>query len=222
MILSETGESRIRGYLFVLERSLRTFLDRDVTTDAVREVESHIRERVAQAEAGSDERGALERILAELGPPLRVAQAYSNEMTLDEAVTTGRVVPIVRAMWHIAATSIVGFFSALALLTGGAVGAGFILIGALKPVFPNNVGFNYVNGRFTGFGVQSFGTLPPGVEVHGGYWLVPACLLLGLAVLVITQRGARRVLAWMRSRRSPGRLRVSVQVVEAPSHRAST
>lgn len=214
MILSETGESRIRGYLFVLERSLRTFLDRDVTTDAVREVESHLRDRIAQAEAVPDERGAVERILAELGPPLHVAQAYANEMTLDEAVTTGRVVAIVRAVWHIAATSVAGFLWAMVLLTGGAIGIGLILIGVLKPIFPANVGFNYVNGRLTGFGVQSFGALPPGVEVHGGYWLVPVCLLLGLAILVVTQRAARRVLSWMRSRRSPGRLRISVQMVE--------
>lgn len=42
MNLSEAGESRIRGYLFMLESSLRTFLKRDVAADAVREVESHI------------------------------------------------------------------------------------------------------------------------------------------------------------------------------------
>src|SRR5512146_122392 len=125
MQLTEIGESRIRGYLFVLGRSLRSFLPPEVAEDAVREVESHIRERIEQveardvarspAEAGerhvtakagerieqsgfgevasgpaeardsserakADERAAVERVLAELGPPLRVAQAYSNEM----------------------------------------------------------------------------------------------------------------------------------------------
>jgi uncharacterized membrane protein len=89
--LSETGESRINGYLFVLERSLRSFLPPEVVRDAVREIESHLRERVLSADGAPNEREALEKILAELGPPLRVAQAYSAERTIDEAVATGRI-----------------------------------------------------------------------------------------------------------------------------------
>ena len=77
MILSEAGESRVRGYLFVLDRSLNIRLPRDVGRDAVREIESHIRERIGAVAAGSDERATLETILDELGPPLRVARAYS-------------------------------------------------------------------------------------------------------------------------------------------------
>ena len=70
MTLSEIGESRVRGYLYVLDKSLRSFLPRDVAADAVREVESHIRERLEQTEPIPDERVAVERVLGELGPPL--------------------------------------------------------------------------------------------------------------------------------------------------------
>ena len=94
MKLSETGESRVNGYVFVLERSLKSFLPSDVVRDATREIESHVRERVAAHDGSPNERAALEQILNELGPPLRVAQAYSAERIIDEAVTTGRVVPI--------------------------------------------------------------------------------------------------------------------------------
>ena len=45
-----------------------------------------------------NERDALDRVLTELGPPLRVAQAYSAERTMDEAVATGRIVPMARAL----------------------------------------------------------------------------------------------------------------------------
>ena len=106
MNLTETGESRVNGYLFVLERSLKTFLPVDVVRDAVREIDSHVRERVATADGAPNERAALEQILAELGPPLRVAQAYSAERTIDEAVATGRFVPIVRAVGHLAEKAI--------------------------------------------------------------------------------------------------------------------
>ena len=123
MNLTETGESRVNGYLFVLERSLKTFLPPEVVRDGA-----------------PNERDALEKILAELGPPLRVAQAYSAERTIDEAVTTGRFVPMLRAVGHLALTTFAGFFVALGLLTAYLGSVGFVALAFLKPIFPNNVG----------------------------------------------------------------------------------
>ena len=126
MKISEVGESRIRGYLFVLERSLRTFLPREVVADAAREVESHIRERldqIVQTTPLPDERANVERVLRELGPPLKVAQAYSLEMTVDEAVATGRVIPMARAFLHVATTTVGGFLAAVIVLWGYAASA---------------------------------------------------------------------------------------------------
>jgi len=198
MILSTTGESRVNGYLFVLERSLKTFLPHDVMRDAVREIESHLRERIAAADGAPDERAALEKILAELGPPIRVAQAYSAERTIDEAVTTGRFVPIARALWHLAVSTASGFFVGLGLLTGYLIGVAFLLIAVLKPVFPANVGVHMVGGYPVAIGAL----FPaPGESVRGGYWIIPICLGLGLAALVATQRCARKFLAWWRQRR---------------------
>lgn len=98
MNLTETGQSRVNGYLFVLERSLKTFLPIEVVRDAVREIESHLRERIAASDGSPNEREALERILLELGPPLHVARAYSAERIADEAIATERVVPMLRGM----------------------------------------------------------------------------------------------------------------------------
>jgi hypothetical protein len=214
MKLSDVGESRVRGYLFVLDRSLRSFLPREVASDAVREVESHIRERLDQTDPAPDERAAVERVLGELGPPLRVAQAYSHEMTLDEAITTGRFVPMARAIWHAATTSALGFAWALFVFTGWTMGVSFLAMGVLKPIFPQNVGFFTLNGQPRGFGVEF--ALPPGTEAHGGYWIIPLALLAGLATLVVTQRLSRRALAWMRSRKAPARIALRVEVREEP------
>ncbi len=200
MMLSQTGESRVNGYLFVLERSLGTFLPRDVVRDAVREIESHLRERIASAASSPDERTALEKILAELGPPLRVAQAYSAERIIDEAVTTGRVVPMLRAIWHLAVTTVTGFAMAVGLFTGYFAGIAFFAIAALKPIFPNNVGVQSVHGFPVGLGAH-FPAPPPGTELGGGYWVIPISLFCGLGILVGTHRGARHFLAWWRERR---------------------
>jgi uncharacterized membrane protein len=200
MKLGEDGETRVRGYLFILGRSLRSFLPRAVVADALRELESHIRERIDQAEPQPNEHTALERVLAELGPPLRVAQAYSAEMTIEEAVTTGKITPTARALWHLATTTLLGFFPALGLLVGYMVGVAFLAMAALKPIFPNNVGLMVLDGVPRGFGM--FEPLPAGGEVWGGYWMIPVLAALGLATLVVTQRGATRFLGWWRTRTS--------------------
>jgi len=188
--LTETGESRVNGYLFVLERSLKTFLPPDVVRDAVREIESHVRERVIEADGAPNERDALERILSELGPPLRVAQAYSAERTIDEAVATGRFVSIVRAVSHLAVSTIGGFFAALGLLIGYLTAFCFIALAALKPIFPNNVGIQFAHGVPVGLGAHF--PMSPDIDLRGGYWIIPIALFCGLAVFVATHRGARR------------------------------
>lgn len=197
MKLSEAGEARVRGYLFVLHRSLASFMPKDTARDSIREVESHIRERVAQVDGAADEKAALEKILAHLGSPMKVAQAYAAEITFDEAVATGRPLPVFRALWMVS-TTVRGFFVALALSVGYALGVGLIAVAALKPIFPHNVGLILRNGIPVALG----GVFPlaPGSEVVGGYWLVPVCLLAGAATLMGTHRMARTFVAWWRTR----------------------
>lgn len=187
MTLSEMGESRIRGYLFVLERALRASGPAQLAADAIREVESHIRERVAESDGMPNEREALERIFGRLGAPSTVARAYSLEMTLDEAVVGGRFVPVMRSLFLAAATGTGAFVGALMLLVGYSMGVGFLAIAALKPIFPNHVGLWLHDGVSFGVVVPA----PPGVQPLGGYWIIPICLVLGLGVLVATHRLAR-------------------------------
>ena len=212
MTLSETGETRIRGYLFVLSRSLRALGAVAFVDEALKEVESHIRERVGQEQSG-DERAVVERVLAELGTPQRVAQAYSSEMMLDEAVTTGRFLAVLRAVWHLATTSVYGFLWASAAFVGWVLGASVLLVAPIKVLFPNNVGVFFVDGRFHSAGAK-LGSLA-GAEVYPfGYWVVPVAILAGLAILIATQRASQRVLARLRSRKAPARIRFRVEVRE--------
>jgi len=161
----------------------------------------------------SDERAAVERVLAELGPPLRVAQAYSHEMTLDEAVVTGRFVPMARALWHAATTSVVGFLWAIFVFVGWTTGLSFLAVAVVKVFFPNNVGVFTLNGVFVGAGAEF--ALPPGTEAHPfGYWVIPVAFAIGLAILVGTQRASRRMLGWLRSRKPPARIALKIEVRE--------
>jgi hypothetical protein len=205
--LSESGESRVNGYLFVLERSLLTFLPRETARDAVREIDSHLRDRITAAEAVTDERAALEKILNELGPPLRVAQAYSVERVVDEAMVTGGIAAMLRAVWHVAMSGVTGFFVGFLVLWGYLIGAALVVLGLLKPIFPDNVGF-WVNNdsALKGFDLAFRMGYGPGVRhehLVGGYWVMPICFVAGFGLVFLTHRGARAFLNWWQRRRSP-------------------
>lgn len=202
MKLSEAGQARVRGYLFVLERSLRSRLPKDAARSAAREIASRLKVRVAAADAGSDERVALERILAELGAPERVARLYAIDRTLEEAVATGRVLSILRAIANAAFTTVFGFIAAIFLFTGYVAGLAFLVIGLAKPIFPNNVGFwseDGFRGLPTNLGFRWDTTDTPA----GGNWVIAIGLGAGLVLLALTHWGARSFLAWYRERRAP-------------------
>jgi uncharacterized membrane protein len=199
--LSDVGESRINGYLFVLQRSLKTFLPPETVRDAVREIESHLRERIASADGAPNEREVIEKILAELGPPLRVAQAYSVERTLDEAIATGRLIPMFHAMWHLAVTTMVGFGAAFGVLVGYLFGLAFVAIAVMKPLFPNNVGIWVDNASGIPHEFGFVFPIPANQHQVGGYWIIPIYLVLGLGIIVLNYRGTKRFLTWWRNRR---------------------
>lgn len=197
MTLSEAGESRVRGYLYVLDRALRaSTASGQLAEDAVREVESHIRERVAESPGMPNERDALEAILVRLGTPSTVARAYSLEMIMEEAAVGGRIVAVLRSLFHAAATGVAGFLMAMLLFLGYSTGLAFISVAALKPIFPNNVGL-WVHD---GFSLGGQFPAPAGETPLGGYWIIPICLGVGLFLLIVTHTAARRWVGRLRER----------------------
>lgn len=203
MQLSEAGEARVRGYLFLLDRSLRTFLKREVAADAVREVESHIRERLLETTATPNERDALNRLLESLGPPHRLARAWSAELAVDEAVSTGRALPTLKAVVALALSTAEGFAAGFALLTGYLLSIASLIVFAARPFFPNHVGVVTIDGRFHGAGFEL--SLPPGAVLSHGWELAIGCGILGLILLIVTHVSARAYVRRVRARRAFGR-----------------
>jgi uncharacterized membrane protein len=203
MKLSDAGESRIRGYLYMLENSLRPILRRDIAADAVREVESHIRERVLETAPMPNERDALNRLLDQLGPPHRLARAYAAEMAVDDAVSTGRITAIARAVLVLALHTTEGFFVGVGLFVGYTTALAAIIVALAHPILPGHVGIVTVNGAFHSAGLQ-FG-LPPGAVVSHGGPVAFACAVLGTLLLMITHQAARAYLRRVRARREVSR-----------------
>jgi hypothetical protein len=119
---------------------------------------------------------------------------------MEEAAATGRIVPIARAIFHVAATGLAGFAAAFGLLMGYLVGAGFVMIAALKPIFPNNTGLWVRDGIPRSFGTMS--PAPTDAQLVGGYWVIPISLAIGLVILVVTHRAARALVRRRRERRA--------------------
>ena len=205
MKLSDAGESRLRGYLYVFERSMRSStVPRAVVADAVREVESHVRDRVEELDQSVVERDALEGILVQLGPPARVAQAYSLELVLDEANTTGRLLSIGRALLRLSMTGLVGFSAAFGLFSAYLIGGSFLLVAALKPIFPSNVGLWVKDGLPRSFGGQF--PAPTDMDLVGGYLVIPISIAMGCVILYFTHRAARSWIGRIRQRRADAKL----------------
>ena len=206
MKLSDAGEGRIRGYLYLLQQSLRSFMPVEMAADAVREVESHIRERLAEDASSpeTDERQHIESVLKSIGPPLDLARVYAAEMTLDEAVATGRTIPLLRSLALMAATTMGGFGIAVGYFALYLVGAACIIVAALKPIFPDNVGIMVRDG--IPLAVGAVFTPQEGVEIVGGYELVPILLAIGVGVLILVHRSARKTISGLRDKLHAKRL----------------
>lgn len=121
-------------------------------------------------------------------------------MTMEEAVTTGRLGPVVHAVRHLATTSLGGFFGALALFVGDALRAGLLAAVALEPIFPANTGVWVRHGMPVSFGVRF--PAPPDAALMAGAWIFVGALVIGLAVLVLTHLAARRWISWLRRARA--------------------
>jgi len=72
-----------------------------------------------------------------------------------------------------------------------------------KPIFPGNVGLWVHNESGIPHDLGIRFPAPADEHIVGGYWIVPICLVLGVAALVWTNRLALR---FLRSRRKRQRL----------------
>jgi hypothetical protein len=106
-------------------------------------------------------------------------------------------VAVLRSLFQAAATGVAGYFMAMLLFVGYCMGAGFVSVALLKPIFLNNVGLWIYDGAAS-LGGQF--PAPQGVTPLGGYWIIPICLAIGLFILIFTHRAARRWVGRVRQR----------------------
>lgn len=178
-----TIDAQVNDYLTRLRTALAgmTLAERE---DIVEEIRMHIRERSADGQTGVDE------ILVRLGPADELARQYRTGRLLQQAGHSISPVLILRATLRWARTGVEGTVVFFIAIFGYAMGAGFLLLALLKPLFPARTGL------WVGPGVFDFsfrmGLLPvyPSATVHEvlGWWFIPVCLVVGPLTIVLTTK----------------------------------
>ena len=173
----------LERYLRQVRSGLRSLPETEVT-DILAELRSHIMECTAGGAHGSV--ATVDAVLEALGRADEVASQYLTENSLAAAASSRSPWLVLRSLFQWATASAAGFVVLILSLTGYLLGLPMIVMALIKPFAPGHVGL-WVDMHSPHHSV--FFGIPydpqPGQEMLG-WWLVPVCLVLGIAVLVAT------------------------------------
>jgi hypothetical protein len=203
--VSGEAEQKIEAYLARLRKHLRG-IDEKELHEILEELRGHILDRstVSGEEASAD---AMDRTLAALGTPERLAGEYLADNLLAQADMSRSPLRVLQILFRWASLSVAGFFVFLGSIVGYFLGAALILCALLKPVHPQTAGLWRIPAGADGsaFSLRlGFGSAPPGASDVLGWWIIPIGLVVGWALVMLTTRfglGCARRLR--RSRRFP-------------------
>jgi hypothetical protein len=190
MNVTGDAEGKIETYLRALRRRLRG-LDDATARDIVDELRSHIVEK-SSSSGGGLSAASVDSTLAALGSPEALAGDYLSDELLAQAESSRSPVRTLATLFHWATLSVVGFLVLLLTTAGYLLGGLFILTAALKFVHPQTAGL-WLSSRDPDlvFSLRlGFGTPPAGFHEILGWWIVPAGLTAGYALLIFTTRFA--------------------------------
>jgi hypothetical protein len=204
-MVSGEAEQKIEAYLARLRKRLRG-IDEKELQEILEELRGHILDRstVSGEERAAD---AMDRTLAALGTPERLAGEYLADNLLAQAEVSRSPLPVLQILFRWASLSIAGFFVFLGSIVGYLLGAALILCALFKPVHPQTAGLWRIPAGADGsaFSLRlGFGSAPPGASDVLGWWIIPIGLVVGCALIMLTTRfglGCARSLR--RSRRFP-------------------
>jgi hypothetical protein len=173
---SEAARRKVDEYLRSLAAALRA-LPGDQARDIVEEIRSHILDK---AVAGGDmSLAAADAALAALGGPEELASRY---VTGGPPRAEGARSPLL----------ILG--ALLASLAGYLVGGALVACAFLKPIHPHTSGLWAIphQGDYELSLRMGFGDAPAGGRELLGWWIVPVGLTVGIGLVLLATRLARR------------------------------
>ena len=178
---------KIEAYLGRL-RQLLSGMNAEDAREIVEELRSHIREKAA--ESGQVTAAGVDNALARLGSPEELASQYTTHALLAQAEVSRSPVRILESLFRWASLSIAGFLVLLTSIVGYFLGGTFMWCAVLKIVHPQTAGlWVFPNSGGTGISLRlGFGNPPIGGRDVLGWWILPAGLIVGCGLVMLTTR----------------------------------
>jgi len=190
---SENLQRRIDSYLAELRRCLGELPPEEVH-EILQEIRGHILERAEASGELTEDR--LVGILKALGRPEEIAPLYQVDSVVARARSSLSPRVVMRGIQRWSTVSFWGLVLFVLGIVGYATGASLIAAGLGKIFAPHQVGA-WVGPHAFDIGVNH----DPTARDVLGWWLVPAGLAAGAAVIVATTRALRWTLRFARIRR---------------------
>ena len=190
MTMSSDAQQKMEAYLTRLRGKL-SGLNRDDVREIVEELRGHILDKAGAP--GEVTAAGVDAALAALGSPEELASEYVTDNLLARADVSRWPSRVLEGLFRWASLSVAGFFVLLGSIVGYFLGGAFLSGALLKLVHPRTAGlWAYRNnaGDLELSLRMGFGSAPVGARDVLGWWVVPAGLLLGWGLVMLTTRFA--------------------------------
>jgi uncharacterized membrane protein len=183
--LSPESKKLLEEYLQKLRGVLKP-LPEEERDEIILEIKGHILERIAHSSQAEDDTEALKNALIRLGKPEEYAFEFVTDYLLRKGIERKKAWMIFKGLLRWGCNTLVGFFYSLFFFASYLISASFVIVGIMKPIFPEKVGFFLRNGRFENFGLIMGVTDNPNMQEVLGYWIIPIALVIGIAWFFVT------------------------------------
>jgi hypothetical protein len=162
---------------------------RGLPADEAKEIVDELRSHAIDRAGGTLTASSVDATIAGLGPARDLAGLYLAERMAEQVEASRSPLLILKTVWRLAGLSVRAFFTLLLSFVGYATGASFLICAALKPIFPDQVGFWVNLDPSLGVPTFSIGIVNnPAAHEIMGWWLIPFCLVMGALIIWLTWR----------------------------------
>ncbi len=182
------SQQTVDAYLEKLRRLLRGMNPEDAR-EIIEELRSHITEKASVS--GQLTAAAVRAALSELGTPEELASQYTTDDLLMRAEVSRSPVRILESLFRWASLSVAGFIVLLGSIVGYFLGGAFMWCAVLKLIHPQTAGLWLLadSPGVTRLSLRmGFGSPPLGGRELLGWWIVPAGLVVGCGLVMLTTR----------------------------------
>jgi len=189
--MTDTLPTEVTQWLSTLEQAL-TNLPEAERSDIVNEARGHMEERIAAGLAPSN-------ALHGFGDAKTYAQGFIDDHSLNHALSSRRILPMIKTLVSFAGRSTVAFFGLMGTLLFGGIALGSAISIVLKTIRPDKVGL-WVNEAQQQYVLGTWNQADPAHEI-AGVWVYPIFVVMLLVGAVLARYCLVGALSMIRGKR---------------------